>query len=67
MEYIISKLKKLWSKEDLEGYFLMTDNKTNKSLVLVKNSENTWKTEWLDKSVPVNKPTEQLNSIFINQ
>lgn len=68
MEYIINKIKSMWSttNKDIDGYFLMEDNKTNKSLVLVKNNEKSWKTEWIDKSITVNKPDKNLNTIFMS-
>ena len=40
MEYIMNRLKNMWCGSEIDGYFLMTDNKNEKSLVLVKNGNN---------------------------
>ena len=66
MEYIIEGFKRLWAKQtnEVEGYHLMSDDKQNKSLIVIKDSDKCWRTAWLDNSVKVNKPVEPLQSIF---
>jgi hypothetical protein len=66
MEYILEGLRRLWVKpsDEVEGYHLMSDDKQNKSLVFVKDSDTCWKTKWIDSSIKVNKPDEPLQTIF---
>ncbi len=68
MEYLLEGLKRLWVKpsDEVEGYYLMSDDKQNKSLVFVKDSDKCWKTKWLDSSIKINKPAEPLQTIFTN-
>jgi hypothetical protein len=66
MEYIIEGFKRLWAKptDEVEGYHLMSDNKQNKSLIFVKDSDKCWRTKWLDNKIKVNTPAEPLQSLF---
>ena len=65
MEYIIEGIKRLWAKPiEVEGYHLMSDNKQNKSLIFVKDSDKCWRTKWLDNNIKINTPAEPLQSLF---
>ncbi len=66
--YLIEKFKGLWygeSKQEVEGYVIMTDSVKNKTLCLAKNSEKSWKTEWFNNdSTSIKIPTKPINTIF---
>lgn len=65
---VIDKFKDLWygeAKEEVEGYLIMADSTTNKSLLLVKNSEKSWKTQWFNDTTNNYKtPSKSLHTIF---
>lgn len=68
---LIDKFKGLWSgegKREVEGYLIMSDNTNNKTLLLVKDSEKSWKTKWYNDDKNIYKvPNEPLTSIFNKQ
>lgn len=74
MSYLIEKLRNLGLynyldneivKEVITGYTLMTDNKQEKILVLIKNNENSWKTQWFQtKAIKLNTPELPIEYIF---
>ena len=65
---LVDKFKGLWygeSKAEVEGYMIMADTTTNKSLLLIKDGDRSWKTKWYDNSNNIYKsPTHSLNTIF---
>jgi len=68
---IIDMFKGLWNKEEkkteMEGYIILHDSITNKTLLLVKNSENSWKTNWFnDIEYTYKTPDLPLFKIFKN-
>ncbi len=72
MSYIIDRLKNLGlfnypdneeEKEIITGYSLMTDS--NKTLIMIKTNENSWKTKWFQtNSIKINVPELPIQSIF---
>lgn len=67
---LIDKFKGLMygaPKEEIEGYLIVADSTTNKTLLLVKEGEKSWKTKWFNNNENKYKsPTEPLQSIFIS-
>ena len=65
---LIDKFKGLWygePKKEVEGYFIMSDFTTNKTLLLIKDGEKTWKTQWYNDNQNTYKaPKESLASVF---
>ncbi len=67
---LITTFKDLWfssekEKEEIEGYLLLSDTTTNKTLLLVKDTEKSWKTKWFNNTEHIFKaPSQPLNSIF---
>jgi hypothetical protein len=54
------------STQEVEGYMIMTDDINNRSLLMVKENEKSWKTKWFSNSENNFKvPTEPLNKLFI--
>jgi hypothetical protein len=71
---IIDKFKGLWidqrqdTKTEVEGYLMLNDSTSNKSLLLVKEGEKSWKTKWFNNNEHTYKaPAIQVNAIFNNQ
>jgi hypothetical protein len=67
---LVEKFKGLWygeSKQEVEGYVIMTDSGKNKTLCLAKNGEKSWKTEWFNNDSTTFKiPTKPIKNIFNN-
>ena len=66
---VIDKLKGLWispeSKTEVEGYLMLSDSTNNKSLLLVKEGEKTWKTKWFnDNEHSYKAPAVPVSEIF---
>jgi hypothetical protein len=66
---LINKFKGLWygseSKGEVEGYMIMSDSTTNKSLLLIKDGEKSWKTKWFnDNQTTYKAPVAPLSTIF---
>jgi hypothetical protein len=66
---IVDKLKGLWlnpeKKREVEGYLILSDNTSNKTLLLVKEGEKYWKTSWYDNTEYIYKsPQLALNELF---
>jgi hypothetical protein len=65
---LVDKFKGLWygeSKGEVEGYMIMTDNTNNKTLLLIKDGEKSWKTKWFSDSQTTYKaPVTPLSTIF---
>jgi hypothetical protein len=65
---LIDKFKGFWigeSKGEVEGYMIMTDSTNNKTLLLIKEGEKSWKTKWFSDSQTTYKaPVEPLSTIF---
>jgi hypothetical protein len=65
---LVEKFKGLWygeSKQEVEGHIIMSDSTNNKTLLLVKNGDKSWKTKWYDDNKNIFKtPNELLISIF---
>jgi hypothetical protein len=54
--------------ENIEGYVLMQDTKSNKTLLMIKDSEKSWKTQWFnDNEVNYKFMNEPLSNVFINK
>ncbi len=72
MAYLLEKFRDLFLGEKDEekeqivsGYTLMTDNNTNKTLIMEKTSNSSWKTKWVDHSiVQIQEPKEKMASVF---
>ncbi len=71
MSYLIEKLQKLGifnypeEQDIINGYALMSDSKLNKTLVMVKTSENSWKTKWVQNNlINIKEPSKSIQSIF---
>jgi len=68
---LIGKFKGLWygeQKGEVEGYMIMTDGTSNKTLLLVKDGEKSWKTKWFNNNQNTFKtPSQPLNGVFNNQ
>jgi hypothetical protein len=67
---LVERFKGLWygeSKQEIEGYHIMTDNINNRSLVMVKESEKSWKTKWFNNEENnFTAPKEPITKIFSN-
>lgn len=69
---LIDKFKGLWYGEaktaaEVEGYLIMSDNTSNKSLLLVKDGEKSWKTKWFNNNENnFTVPKEPISKIFKN-
>jgi inorganic pyrophosphatase len=68
---LIDTFKGLWygeSKEEIEGYLIMNDSTNNKTMLLVKDGEKSWKTKWFNNNQMIHKvPIEPLQHIFANK
>jgi hypothetical protein len=68
---LINKFKELFYKEskyEIEGYTIMTDSTTDKTLVLIKNGEKSWRTKWFNNNETIYKtPSQPLHTIFITK
>lgn len=66
---LIDRIEGLWygeSKKEIEGHIMMSDNKNNKTLVMVKEGDKFWKTKWFNNSENYFKtPNEPLSKIFV--
>ena len=52
---------------EVEGYLIFNDSINNKSLLLVKDGEKSWRTKWFNDSENRYKaPVVPLNNIFNN-
>lgn len=52
-------------KGEVEGYLMYSDSTNNKSLLLVKENEKSWKTKWFNNNENTYKsPSLPLNEIF---
>jgi hypothetical protein len=71
IDAVIDRIKGLWvsdKKADIEGYLIMNDGTKNKSLLLVKDGEKSWKTKWFNNNENTYKaPTIPLTEIFVKQ
>lgn len=65
---LVDKFKGLWygePKKEVEGYLIMSDFTTNKTLLLIKEDDKSWKTKWYNDNQNTYKaPKESLASIF---
>jgi len=66
---LIDKLKSVIISDDttndITGYVLMSDSDKNKSLVLVKENDKYWKTQWIENNKIVNSlPSNKLETVF---
>ena len=67
---VIDKLKGLWvsaptQKTEIEGYLMFSDSTTNKTLLLVKDGEKSWKTSWFNNNDHTYKaPAVPVSEIF---
>jgi hypothetical protein len=73
IETLVNTFKGLWygkqeetqKKDEVEGYLMMNDNTTNKSLLLVKDGEKSWKTKWFNNNENTYKtPLAALSELF---
>ncbi len=73
IEALVNTFKGLWygtqaetqKKDEVEGYLMMNDNITNKSLLLVKDGEKSWKTKWFNNNENTYKaPFVSLSELF---
>ena len=71
IEYVIDRVKNMWinrQKTDVEGYLMLNDSTNNKSLLLVKVGEKSWKTIWFnDIENRYKAPVVPLINIFNNK
>lgn len=52
-------------KGEVEGYLMYSDSTNNKTLLLVKENEKSWKTKWFNNNENTYKsPSLPLNEIF---
>lgn len=68
IDSIVDKFKELFTKEkiEMEGYLMLKDSTTNKTQLLVKESDKTWKTKWFDDNQYTYKtPTMPITYIFM--
>lgn len=69
IEYVIDRVKNMWPERriEVEGYLMFNDNITKKSLLLIKDGEKSWKTQWFNDSENRYKaPLVPLSNIFNN-
>ncbi len=73
MAYVIERLQNLGlydecfediSKNFITGYIIANDDAMGKTLILTSNGCNTWKTQWVNKSIKIVEPNTPLKSIF---
>jgi hypothetical protein len=67
---IIDRFTGLFTKEkvEVEGYLMLKDSTTNKTQLLVKDGEKTWKTKWFDDNQHTYKaPTQSMTQLFMTQ
>ena len=66
---LIDKFKGLWygeSKKEVEGYLIMSDNINNRTLLMIKDNEKSWKTKWFNNVENTYKvPNEPFNKLFM--
>jgi hypothetical protein len=68
IDSIIERFTGLFSKEkiEVEGYIMLKDSTTNKTQLLVKEGEKSWKTKWFnDNQYTYKAPTVPITDIFI--
>ena len=65
---VIDKFTNLWSSPrriEVEGYLITSDSANNKSLLLVKDGDKSWRTKWFnDNDNTYKAPVVPLNNIF---
>lgn len=69
LKMVIDKFTKLWPERriEVEGYLMFNDSTNNKSLLLVKDGEKSWRTKWFNDSENRYKaPLVPLINIFNN-
>jgi hypothetical protein len=70
MTSLIDKFKDLWygdTKQDIEGYTIMADIKNNRTLIMVKEGEKSWKTKWFNNSkYNFTVPNQPISTLFMN-
>lgn len=66
LENIIHNIKGLmFSKKEIEGFLLYSDNTNNTSLLLVEDGPHLWKTRWFnDNEYKYKTPAKNINSVF---
>ena len=67
---IIDRFTGLFTKEkvDVEGYLMLKDSTTNKTQLLVKDGEKSWKMKWFDDTQYTYKtPSMPITQVFMNQ
>jgi hypothetical protein len=53
------------TKKEVEGYIILNDSKSSKTLLLIKNGERSWRTKWFNDNEYIYKaPLQQLSTIF---
>jgi hypothetical protein len=67
MDLLINRLKGLlWNKTVIEGYILSEDIDKKLSLVLVKDSDKSWRTKWLNNSeYEIKLPKQSISQVFL--
>lgn len=68
IESVVDKFKELFSKDkiEVEGYLMLKDSTTNKTQLLVKEGENSWKTKWFNDNHHTYKaPVVPITDIFM--
>ena len=68
VENVINRFKGLWfnkSKQEIEGYIIMSDTINNRTLLMIKENEKSWKTKWFNNIENNFKvPSEPFNKLF---
>ncbi len=66
---LIDKFKQSWfgeTKQEVEGYILMSDKLNNRTLIMVKENEKCWRTKWFNNANNFIVPKESITKIFIS-
>jgi hypothetical protein len=71
---VISKLNSMViftkgeKKQAIEGYLMSSDTANNRTLLLVKEGDKSWRTQWFnDKETMYISPSVPLSNIFTNK
>ncbi len=69
MAYLLEKLRDLFLSEKtvdtVSGYTLMKNNQNNKTLIMERTNDASWRTKWVDHtSVKISEPQEKITSVF---
>ena len=71
MNTLVDMFKSMWTgksaveKTEVEGYLMMSDFTNKKTLLLIKEGENTWKTRWFNDNENTYKaPEVSIQKIF---